>query len=166
MPVYGGHVHTKSFSVASQAIAANTVTYITGSGILIPSGGLVVGMALVWNISVAKTGAGTATPVWTYRNGTLQTTGDNTWGTLTGSAQVATASGTVIIHRAVVKVVGVATGVVTSAYNTGAATFGIGSAGTSSAYNNTAEAGKYYGLCVNTGASAAWTIHAVDCRIE
>jgi len=45
--------------------------------------------------------------------------------------------------------------------NTGAASFGIGGSAVSGNLTNNADAGKRFGLCVNTGASAAWTVNSV-----
>jgi hypothetical protein len=147
-------------STAAQAITANTVTYLTGSGILIPAGGLVAGQMFRWYIMVSKTAAGTATPIWTPRIGSAQTTADGTVLTITGTAQVATLSGTLIIVTCQVRTAS-ATGIIVGAVNTGAASFGIGGKAVSAAYDTTGKAGQRFGLCVNTGASAAWTVDSV-----
>lgn len=147
---------------SNASISANTVTYLTGSGIPVPPAGLVAGQVFRWYIGVTKTAAGTGTPVWTFRAGAAQTTADTTILTITGTAQVATASGTLIVITLHVRAVGSGTtGVVVGAINTGAASFGIGGNAVSSGYANNAETGKFYGLCVNTGASAAWTVNSV-----
>lgn len=150
-----------NFSTAAQAITANTVTYLTGSGILIPSGGLAAGQMYRWYIGVTKTAAGVATPIWTPRIGTNQSTADGTVLTITGTAQVATASGTLIIITCLIRTAS-ATGVVVGSINTGAASFGIGGNVVSGAYDTTGKAGQRFGLAVNTGASAAWTVQAVE----
>jgi hypothetical protein len=165
MPLYGGHEHQQTFSVAAQAIAANTVTYITGSGILIPSGGMIVGQKYRWQIGVTKTAAGTATPIWTPRIGANQTTADGTVLTITSTAQTATASGTLIIVTCMVRTAS-ATGVIVGSINTGAATFGVGGNVVSGAFDTTGKAGQRFGLCVNTGASAAWTVNDVLGEVE
>lgn len=160
MPLYGGHEHLQTYSTGAQSPAANTVVYITGSGILIPSGGIVEGQTYRWQIGLTKTAAGTATPIWTPRIGTAQTTADATVLTITGTAQVATASGTLIIITCLVRTAS-ATGVIVGSINTGAASFGIGGNVVSGAFDTTGKAGQRFGLCVNTGASAAWTINSV-----
>ena len=165
MPLYGGHIHVPTYSTAAQAITANTVTYITGSGILIPAGGLVVGMEFRWKIGVSKTAAGTATPIWTPRIGTAQTTSDATVLTITSTAQVATLSGTSILVTCLVRTAS-ATGVIVGSINTGAASFGIGGNVVSGAFDTTGKGGQRFGLCVNTGASAAWTVNSVHGLIE
>jgi hypothetical protein len=165
VPLYGGHQHTPTFSTAAQAISANTVTYITGSGILIPAGGIVQGQSFRWMIGVTKTAAGTATPIWTPRIGTNQSTADTTVLTITSTAQVATASGTLIIMRCLIRTAS-ATGVVVGSINTGAASFGIGGDVVSGAFDTTGKAGQRFGLCVNTGASAAWTVNSVTGELD
>jgi hypothetical protein len=161
VPLYsGGHLHSRNFSTSTQAVAANTVTYLTNSGILVPSTGMVVGQTYRWEIHVGKTAAGTAGIVWTPRLGTNQTTADSTLLSVTGTAQVATASGTIIYASLFVRTVS-ATGVVVFSVSTGAASFGIGGTGVSGAVNNASVAGQRVGLCVNTGASAAWSVNAV-----
>ena len=156
----------KNSSTAAQVITANTVTYLTNSGILVPSTGMAVGQVYRWYIGVTKTAAGTATPIWTFRSGSAQTTADATILTITGTAQVATASGTLIIVTVLVRAVGSGTtGIVVGSINTGAASFGIGGNAVSAGYANNAEGGKYMGLAVNTGASAAWTVNSVHGEI-
>lgn len=160
MPLYGGHEHVPTFSTGAQAITANTVTYLTGSGILIPSGGIVQGQRYIWAIGVSKTAVGVATPIWTPRIGTAQTTSDATVLTITSTAQVATLSGTLIIVSCEVRTAS-ATGVIVGAISTGAASFGIGGNVVSGSFDTTGKAGQRFGLCVNSGASAAWTVNSV-----
>jgi hypothetical protein len=157
------HNHTTSAggSAAGQSISANTVTYITGSGILIPAAGFVVGQVYQWQIAVSKTAAGTATPIWTFRVGAAQTTSDTTYLTITGTAQVATLSGTLITITAFVRTVSATVGIITAGISTAAASFGIGGSAVSGNLNNSGDAGEFFGLCVNTGASAAWTVNGV-----
>jgi hypothetical protein len=150
----------RNFSTASQSVSANTITYLTGSGIVIPGAAMVAGQMYRWYIGVAKTAAGTAAPSWQVKVGTNQSTADTTVQTLAGTAQVATASGTCIIVTVHVLTVS-ATGTIATAINTGTASFGIGGAATSSAFANNANGGSRIGLTVNTGASAVWTVHYV-----
>ena len=157
-------VAPSNYSTASQAITANTVTYLTGSGVLIPTGGIVVGQVYRWYIGVSKTNAGTATPIWTPRIGSAQTTADTTVLTITGTAQVATTSGTLIVVICHVRTAS-ATGVIVGSVNTGAASFGIGGNVVSGSFDTTGKAGQRFGLCVNSGASAAWTVNSVSGEI-
>jgi hypothetical protein len=151
-----------SLTVLQQYVNASSATYLTGSGILIPASGLLAGQVYRWYIGVTKTAAGTATPIWTFRTGAARTTADATILTITGTAQVATASGTLIIITCHIRAVGSGTsGLVVGSINTGAASFGIGGNAVSSGYANNADAGEYMGLAVNTGAAAAWTVNSV-----
>src|SRR5256885_7519892 len=50
-----------NFSTASQAPAATTRTYLTGSNITVPVGKLRIGTFFRWKFNMTKTGAGTAT---------------------------------------------------------------------------------------------------------
>lgn len=152
---------SSAYSTAAQSITAATVTYLTGSGILVPASGLIAGQVYRWYIGVSKTAAGTAAPIWTFRSGSAQTTADTTILTVTGTAQVATLSGTLIVVTCHVRAVSATVGVVVGSINTGAASFGIGGSVVSGSYNNSAEAGKYMGLAVNSGTSAAWTVNSV-----
>src|SRR5258708_35708557 len=54
-------INLTNYSTASQAPAATTRTYITGSSISIPSGKLQIGTWFRWTFNMTKTGAGTAT---------------------------------------------------------------------------------------------------------
>jgi len=66
---------TKNASVADQAISAAD-TYITDSDLLIPSFGVQARTVFRWRISVSKTAAGTATPIYTVRIGSARTVAD------------------------------------------------------------------------------------------
>jgi hypothetical protein len=154
------------FSTAAQSISANTDTYITNSGILIPAEGMTAGDTFRWYLGVTKTAAGIAAAVWTFRIGTARTTADTSRLAITSTAQVATASGTLIIVTLQVRAVGSGTtGSVVGQINTGAASFGIGGNGVSAGFANNALAANYVGLSVNTGASGAWTVNSVDCQL-
>lgn len=155
---------TPNFSTAAQSITANTVTYLTNSGILIPPEGIVAGQMYRWYLGISKTAAGTATPIWTPRIGSAQTTADTTVLTITGTAQVATLSGSLIIITCLIRTAS-ATGVIVGSVNTGAASFGIGGNVVSGSFDTTGKAGQRFGICVNSGASAAWTVNAVKAEI-
>lgn len=149
------------FSTAAQSPTANSDTYITNSGILIPAEGLAVGDHFQWWIGVTKTAAGTGTPVWTFRIGTARTTTDTSRLAITSTAQVATASGTLVVVDLLVRAVSATVGVIVGSINTGAASFGIGGNAVSATFANNALAANYVGLSINTGAAAAWTINSV-----
>src|SRR6266496_577815 len=71
-----GLLSRNQMTAASQAPAAATDTYITNSGLLIPSFGMQVGQMYQWIIQLSKTAAGTAAAILTIRIGSNQTTAD------------------------------------------------------------------------------------------
>src|SRR5678815_4901959 len=74
----GAHRGTlsKNVATAAQGLLATTEVYLTSSNILIPSFGITAGMTFIWHISVVKTAASTAAPVWTVRIGAAGAVGD------------------------------------------------------------------------------------------
>lgn len=145
-------------ATASQGAGFAADTYVTNSGVLIPSFGMKAGHQFRWVISVSKTAAGIAAAIVTVRIGTAQTTSDTSRLALTASGiQTATVTGGLIIVQVGVRSVS-ATGVIAGAFNTPGAGFGTGADGASSTFDNTALAGNYVGLSINGGTSAAWTI--------
>jgi hypothetical protein len=158
----GGFLSRNS-STAAQGLLATTEVYLTGSGLLVPSFGLDAGCTMVWYISVVKTGAGVAAPVWTFRIGPNQTTADTSRLALTSTgAQVGTAMDGILTAMLHVRTSG-ASGVLDGSGGAGPANFGGGGSGASSAVDLTSTiAGQFVGLTVTTGASAAWTVNAVS----
>ncbi len=122
-----------------------------------------VGMTFVWYISAVKTAAGVAAPIWTWRIGAAQTTGDTSRLALTsGLIQTNTVADGVLTAMVYVPIAS-ATGTIAGSGGTGPAGFGGGGSGTSSTFDNTSTiAGQFIGLTVTTGASAAWTINGVS----
>jgi hypothetical protein len=169
--------HTGDFSrndaTASQGAGFATDTYVTNSGLLIPSFGMKAGQLYRWWISLSKTAAGTTAAAVTVRIGTGQATSDTARLTLTqGVAQAANAVSALLIVFVGVRNVG-ASGVIaggfgfTQSYGTTAGTqgFGNGADGVSSTFDNSALAGNYVGLSINGGTSAAWTISHVAAEL-
>jgi len=159
----GAHrgILSHNYSTAAQGAIATTEVYLTGSGLLIPSFGLQVGMTAFWYISVVKTAAGVAAPVWTFRVGTAQTTGDTSRLALTaGGIQIATIMDGTLMAAISVRTGG-ATGVIAGSGGSGPANFGGGGSGASSTFDLTVIGGQYIGLTVTTGTSAAWTVNNV-----
>lgn len=154
-------------TVANQAGFASD-TYVTGSGILVPSFGVQAQTMLEWVISASKTAAGIAAPAYNFKVGVLQTTGDATFLTLTGSAQTAVVDRGILTLLMTCRSVG-GTGVfqATACWNKNAAATGFASSdagavqGTSAGLNNSAFGGVFIGLSINGGASAAWTVTQV-----
>jgi hypothetical protein len=161
----GGKVHgilSSNSATAAQGALATTEVYLTGSGLKIPSFGMQVGMMFIWYISVVKTAAGVAAPVWTFRIGAGQSTSDTSRLALTATGiQAATAFDGILTAVLTVPTVS-ATG--TIAGSGGAMVdFGGGGSGVSATFDNTTTiAGQFVGLTVTTGASAAWTVNAVQ----
>lgn len=157
-------------AVADQAPAANTDTYITNSGLLIPSFGLQVGTHLRWELALSKTAAGTAAAVVRLRFGTNQTTADTERLAITLGAQSAVADQGIMIIKYTVRTVS-ATGVIrgdihVAGHHAAAVGLGNGAGGTSAGFDNSALQGQFAGLSLNTGASAAWTITQCVGEIE
>lgn len=137
-------------------------TYLTGSGILIPSFGMQVGQLYCWEIGIEKTAAGTAAIVATVRTGSNQSVADTSRAALTQTvAQAATASVAILSVRAFVRTVS-ATGVLVCHMGFSSGTqWGDGDRIVSSTFDNTAMAGQYVDLSLNGGASASYTIDYV-----
>lgn len=154
---------SRCWSTASQGPGFSSDTYVTGSGLLIPSCGMQVGQVYRWIISAQKTAAGTAQAVYTIRIGANQTTGDTSrWQQTAVIAQTATSDGGLIIVTMGVRSVS-ATGVIAAGVGvTATAGFGGGVDGASSSFDNSALGGQYVGLSINGGAAASWTIQHVS----
>ena len=155
---------------ASQGAGFAADTYVTNSGLLIPSFGMKAGMLFRWLITASKTAAGTAAAVYTVRIGAAQSTADTARLTLTASvAQTAAVDNGHLIVTAQVRNVGAA-GVIAGAASwaksqAGTAGFGGSIDGVSSSFDNSALAGQYVGLSINGGASAAWTLTSVHSEL-
>lgn len=158
---------SKNFATASQGAGFAADTYVTNSGLLIPSSGLQAGMLLRWTITGSKTAAGVAAAVYTIRIGTNQSTADTALLALTAVAQTAVADNGTLIVTAVLRLAGAGTSAIlagaASWAKTQAGTVGLGGSidGVSSGFDSTARAGQYVGLSINGGASAAWTLTSV-----
>jgi hypothetical protein len=63
-------------STADQSPSANTLTYLTGSSITIPQGGVKAGSQFIWRMSLSKTANGTAAPAFAVVFGTTGSTSD------------------------------------------------------------------------------------------
>jgi hypothetical protein len=157
-------------STASQTLGTAN-TYVTNSGILIPSMGMKAGMLFRWLIFYTKTAASTATVAYTVVIGPNQTTADTVRGTLTSVAQTAAVDGGLFMFNFHVRSVS-ATGA--TAFNYGIAgkvaanAVGFGSSALDvvpATFDNSALAGQYVGLCINPGAASAWTSTMVECKL-
>lgn len=153
---------SRNFATAAQGALATTEVYLTNSNLLIPSFGMEAGQTYIWHISVVKTGASTAAPIWTFRIGSAGAVGDTSRLALTATGvQIATAFDGILTAMLVVRNVGAA-GVVAGSGGSGP-NFGGGGSGASSTFDNSALGGQFVGLTVTTGASAAWTVNELSC---
>lgn len=134
-------------------------TYITTSGILIPSYGMKAGMMFRWTFAVGKTAAGVAAAVIIVRIGSAQSTADTARLTLTSTViQTAAAADGLVTVLVGVRNIG-ASGVIAGGFGVaGPVGLGGGATGASSTFDNSALAGQYVGLSLNAGASAVWSI--------
>lgn len=159
-----GGTLSRNSSTASQGAGFATDTYVTNSNILIPSSGIQAGNVFQWTIGVTKTAAGTAAAVLTFRLGTGLSTSDTSILALTQqTAQTAAISSGMFIVRLVVRTTG-ASGVVAGVLGVATNTAGLGSGidGVSGSVDLSAAAGKSFGLSINGGGSASWTLTSVS----
>lgn len=165
---------SKNAAIAAQGAGFATDTYLTNSDLIIPSFSMQAKTTFKWTISASKTAAGTATPIYNIRIGTLRTTSDTARLTLTGPAQTAIADKGVLTIIVTVRSVGASGVIQATAYwsHTGTAassTIGTGFANdgsgmveaTSSGFDNSNLGGSYIGISINGGTSAAWTVTQV-----
>lgn len=153
-----------NFSTTSQAPAAASRTYITGSNIAFPAGALQVGTLLRWSFDVTKTGAGTAASTFDICFGTAGTTADTARVSFTkpaGTAVIDTGQVDIqCIVRGPVGASGVAVGHFRLTHNlasTGHAQIPVVDVTTvSSAFDITTPTN--IGICMTSGASDAITI--------
>jgi hypothetical protein len=165
---------TKNAAIAAQTVNAAD-TYLTDSDLLIPSFGAQARARFLWTVSASKTAAGTATPIYNIRIGAARTTGDTVRLALTGPAQTAIADIGTLYVMATIRNIGASGVLQASAWwvhrGTAASTTvsGVGFAndttghveGTSAGFDNSALAGQYMGLSVNSGAAGVWTVTQV-----
>ena len=147
-----------------------TETYVTNSGLLIPSPGLQAQTMFEWIFSISKTAAGVATPIYRIKIGPTQTTADTVVLALTGPAQTAAADIGYLSILATIRSVG-ASGVTQgiACWNKNGAAVGFANndagavEGTNGGFDNSVGkvAGQFVGISINGGASAAWTITQV-----
>jgi len=172
--------YSRNGAVAAQGAGFASDTYVTNSGLLIPSWGLQPKTLFRWTLSASKTAAGVATPVYTIRIGANQTTADTSRLALTGPAQTAIADIGCLSIMVTVRSVGGA-GVLqgtawwdhrgtianTTTSGTGFANDSTGHVeGTSAGFVNDNLSGLFVGLSVNGGASAAWTVTQVVAEVD
>jgi hypothetical protein len=158
-----------SFSTTSQAPAAATRTYITGSALAVPTNKLQVGSSFRWSFNMTKTAAGVATSTIDIAVGATGTTSDGARVSFTkpaGTAAIDEAMCEVwCICRGPVGASAVFTGefVMTHNGNTvGHATIPVVVVNTVSSTFDITTANLIVGLCITTGAADAITIQQVQ----
>lgn len=167
----GAGLTVRNYSVAQQAVVAATRTYITGSQLAIPAGGLKVGSKIRFRLNMAKTAAGTAASTFDICFGTAGTTADTARVSFAKPAGTAAADEGFVTVEATVRSVS-ATGVVVGEFvlvhnlaATGHAVIPcVVVATVSAAFDNTLP--TYVGLCVTTGAADAITIEQVSAELS
>lgn len=166
----GRGLDVRNYSVAQQAITAATRTYITGSQLAIPDGGLKVGAKIRFRFNMAKTAAGTAASTFDICFGTAGTTADTARVSFTKPAGTAVADEGFVTVEATVRSVS-ATGVVVGEFAlvhnlaaTGHAVIPCVTVATvSAAFDTTAP--TFIGLCITSGAADAITIEQVSAEL-
>lgn len=165
-------VELKNSSTASQGAGFAADTYLVGSNITLPTGGVIVGTTYKLTFDVTKTNVGTATPIIIVRIGTLGTTGDAAICTFTFGAGTAAADTGLFELICTFRSVGSGTSAVLqgiSRLTSNLTTTGISNAkksvsNTSSGFNST-TAGIIIGASYNGGASASHTVQLVRAEL-
>jgi hypothetical protein len=152
-------------------VVANAAdTYLTGSGIVIPTGQVMqVGTVFRWRLAMTKTAAGVAAPVWVVRVGTAGTTADTARLTFTQvAAQTAAVDTGMVEIFAILRNVGAA-GILTGCLHmahvlaaTGFSTLDHNVMQVTSAGFDTTVAGTIVGVSVNPGAAGVWTHQVIS----
>ena len=159
---------SRNATTAGQAANFTADTYVTNSGILIPSYGLEAGMLFRWWILATKSTGSTAAAVYTFRVGAGQATSDTSIIALTDAGAQTSAAATTLIECVLGLRTVSASGVAVAAVAVGptaSSTFGLGKEGVSSTLDLTGRAGQYIGISINAGASATWTVDHVHAEL-
>lgn len=157
-----------NLSVASQAPAAASRTYITGSQIIIPPGKLQIGTTFRWTFDITKTAAGVAASTIDIAVGAAGTTADAARVSFVKPAGTAVIDNGLIEVRAIVRGPLSASGVMAGTFKmthnlaaTGHALIPCVHVTTISAGFDVTVANLKVGLCITTGAADAITIQQV-----
>lgn len=155
-------------SVASQAPAAATRTYITGSALRVPVNKLQVGTCLEWVFNMTKTAAGVAASTFDICVGTNGTTADTARVSFAKPAGTAVIDQGTVVIRAVVRSIG-ASGVMVGNFSmthnlaaTGHAVIPCVNVVTISGGFDMTVANLIIGVCITSGAADAITIQMVQ----
>jgi hypothetical protein len=160
-------------SVADQAIAAATLTSITGSLVTAPPQGMQIGTTFRWTVHLTSGAVGTATGnIFRVKIGTAGTTADADVAVFTTlTAGTAVVSEVVVVIQMTIRTLGAAATAFASCNisNAGAAGTGVGFISalsqvlvpTMSTFNST-TANKFINLCLTTSTAKTVTIHQVS----
>lgn len=159
-----------NYSVASQAPAAASRTYITGSRIDVPVNKLQVGSCFEWVINMTKTAAGVAASTFDICVGTNGTTADTARVSFAKPAGTAVIDQGTVVIRAVVRTIGasgVMVGDFTMTHNlaaTGHMVIPCANVVTISGGFDMTVANLILGVCLTSGAADAITIQMVQAK--
>lgn len=158
-----------NFSTASQAPAATTRTYITGSAVAVPSGKLQIGTCFRWRFNMTKTASGSAASTIDVCVGTAGTTADAARVSFTKPAGTAVADeGWVEVFvncRGPLSASGIFAGEMIVSHNlsaTGHMVIPVACVNTISSGFDVTTANLIVGLCITTGSADAITIQMVQ----
>lgn len=158
-----------NYSTASQAPAATTRTYITGSNLAVPAGKLQIGTMFRWRFNMTKTAAGIAASTFDICVGTAGSTADTARVSFTKPAGTAAADegwvDIIATVRGPLSASGVVVGEFIMSHNlaaTGHAVIPIVVVNTISAGFDITVANLIVGVCITSGASDAITIQMVQ----
>lgn len=161
---------SRNDAIASQVLGTAD-TYVTNSGLLIPSFGMKAGQFARWFMFITKTAASTAVPTYNFRLGTNQTTADTSRALITSVAQTAVVDGGLLILTCQIRNVGAAGVLAVSMSFSGkvaANAVGFGSSAldaVAASFDNSAVAGQFLGITINPGAASAWTITSATAEL-
>ncbi len=156
-----------NFSTASQAPAAGSRTYITGSKIAVPKNKLQVGTIFRWRFNMTKTGAGIAASTFDIAVGTAGAVADTARVSFTKPAGTAVIDEAWVEIEAIVRSIGAAgvmVGEFIMSHNlsaTGHAVIPVVVVNTISAGFDMTVADLFVGVCITSGAADAITIQQI-----
>src|SRR5205823_625033 len=160
-------IRTLTNASTADVVANAADTYLTGSAITIPPGLVKVGSLIRWTFTMAKTGAGTATPTFIIRLGTAGTVSDTAQVTYTLSAQTAVIDTGWCEIILLVRVAGasgqIETGILFT-HNLATTGLSISQVQVQQAIQtaiNFTTTGLIFGVSCNPGASGVWTFSNV-----
>lgn len=160
-----------NYSFTSQAPAASTRTYISGSAITIPDTKMKIGSKFLWKFNLTKTAAGTASSTIDICVGTTGTTSDTTRLSFTKPGGSAAADEGFCIVEAICRGPLSASGIMVGEFvmyhnlaSTGHMIIPVACVNTVSSTFDVTTTNLIIGLCITTGASDAVTVQQVTAQ--